>query len=1188
MTFRQFGGLKYNAKHNVVSSNFNTSNNLVIREDAGISNNLKVTNDLLVQGNTDICGNLTAYNMFLSSGNNYSTEPNAVVPKSYVDTIATGLQILTPVPCISTYDNSANTDIYPVPIYPYNVTSYYPNGFVINGYPVQLGDSVLLNDQGNHYVNAGEAVNNGVYDLSYNNTDYYFIRSTTELSLGSNAKGAYIKTTGGTINGGSGWVQVRSPAIVGIDPLLFYAFNPSSSSGYTPGIGLYTSQQGTTTYLNVDYSLNFLTGIDASGGETLNVGTNSSIVNLGSIDTSVNIAGNPYVYTPYSLGSTFSPQVINISRISNTTQITFTWTIPQFYQNISSSFQNINATLYANISGNIRTYPLITSSTTGINITTLNNIVITNQNQSSSQSGNTFTYYNSDFLSMQDSSSNQLILWYTNYSPYPNVSYAGYQAFNTINPPSVVLFNYGGTPTQNTTASVDSGFSVTNGKVTLQCYVQYIDSISFQQIGPPYITSYKIPANNYSSSGSNNRYDVAIQDVGTSLLSITTSTNANVNSQFEVSNMYPDSSYNFSVQAKNTNSGYGQLGTYNYSTPAPSYPSATFSTPSLLFNSTGKKYTNSNATLGYKFVLDSSAVNKDIINYNNIGSGFVSNNIITAVQQSGIYGKNSTNSSLNVTASLSLGSVSTNVNVTSFGTGPSFTNTSGGIIITAKTFDAYFKGNNYNQGFYLDCSTNMTITSNYAFNKPTSTLFTAALICSGNNVDPSSNYSFYIDDISLNPIYTSTDSFTINSTSNYYSNQVSGIWVLNQSKTPIFSITNLKLNNMGDYFYASPLVNYTISNGVTGNQQETDLTHVTSGISGGKFVNPITINNNSVQASSVSSSYNTSISTSITFNNLVGQNSASLPSISVICDQPSYNLITNILATSIQNLGTSVLGYKGYRVWSANVDSGIPSSFLVLTMNPPEIVPYVFINNGATIPDGTATGSTTSSSNEGYINVSYNNVWNISSNSNTNQELLIANGNFTTNSTYYKNYTTFNGNGNLNSGYDYSGLSGKKYATFAWNVSSITNVNYLNFVINFGTTTLYYSNTNSAWYFNQSFTDLLELYYRFEYNNNVNQWGQYQNGNYYATTTWITINKQIGSTYSIVNVTNQANSDNVYNISGSLISPTGSQTSGNVTFKISIPTIYLGDPNVATLYLRIGIPSGYNTFSNVLAYVTAT
>jgi hypothetical protein len=1185
MTFRQFGGLKYNTKHNAVSSNFNTSNNLVIREDAGISNNLKVTNNLLVQGNTDICGNLTAHYMFLSSGNNYSTESNSVVPKSYVDTIATGLHILKPVTCISTYDNSGNTEVYPVPIEPSNVTIYYNNGFVINGYSVQVGESVLLNDQGNYLVNQGEDVDNGVYDLSFNGNDYYFIRSSTELSLGSNAKGAYIKTTGGSINGGSGWVQVRSPAIVGIDPLLFYAFNPSTSAGYTPGIGLYTSQQGTITYLNVDSSLNFLTGIDASGGETLDVGTDSSILNLGSIDTSINIAGNPYVYTPYSLGSTFSPQVINISTSSNTTQITFTWTIPQLYQNISSSFQNINATLYANISGQIKTYPLITSSTMGINIITLNNIVITNQNTASGQSGNTFTYYNLDFLSMQDSIYNQLILWYSNYNPYPNVSYAGYSNFNTINPPSVVLFNSGETPTQNTTASVDFEFSVTNGKVTLQCYVQYIDYISLQKIGPPYITSYQIPENNYSSSGSNNRYGGAIQDSGLSTaLLISTSTNADVNSSFEVSNMYPDSSYNFYIKAKNTNSGYGELGIYNYSTPAPSYPRATFLVPTpSLFNSTGKKYANSNATLGYKFVVNSLPVDKDIINYNNIGSGFVSDNIITAVQQSGIYGTNSTNSLLNVIASL--GSVSTNVNVTSFGTGPIFTNTSGGITITAKTFDAYFKGDNYNQGFYLDCSTNMTITSSYEFYKPTSTLFTAALSCSGNNENPISNYSFYIDDINSNPIYTSTDSFTINSTSNYYSNQVSGIWVLNQSKIPIFSITNLKLNNMGNYFYASPLVNYTIGVGVSGNQQETNLSNVTSeSISSGKFVNPIIINNNNVQATSVSSAYNTNISISITFNNLFGQNSQLLPSISVICDQPSYNLITNILATSIENLGISV-GYKGYRVWSANVDSGVPNSGI---MSPSGIVPYVFINNGATIPDGTPTGSTTSTSNKGYINVSYNNVWNISSNPNANQELLIANGNFTTNNTYYKNYTTFNGNGNLNSGYDYSELSGKKYATFAWNVSSITNVNYLNFVINFGTTNLYYSNANLAWYFNQSFTDLLELYYRFEYNEDVNQWGQYSNGNYYATTTWITINKQIGYTYSINNVTNPNNSNNVYNISGSLISPTGSQTSGNVTFKTSIPTIYLGDPNVATLYLRIGIPSGYNTFSNILAYVTAT
>ena len=1176
MTFRQFGGLKYNTKHNAVSSNFNTSNNLVIREDAGISNNLKVTNDLLVQGNTDICGNLTAYNMFLSSGNNYSTQSNSVVPKSYVDTIATGLQILKPVTCISTYDNSGNTYVYPVPIYPVNVTSYYTNGFVINGYPVQLGESVLLNDQGNYADNKGEDVNNGVYDLSFNGNDYYFIRSSTELSLGSNAKGAYIKTIGGNINGGSGWVQVRSPAIVGINPLLFYAFNPSTSSGYTPGVGLYTSQQGSITYLNVDSSLNFLTGIDAPGGETLHVGTDSSILNLGSIDTSVNIAGNPYVYTPYSLGSTFSPQLINISTSSNTTQITFTWTIPQLYKNISSSFQNINATLYANISGNIKSYQILNNISSNIN--TLNNIIVTNQSSTSGfiDSNTSYNYYNQEFINMQDSSNNKLILWYSNYSPYPNVSYAGYSKFNNINPPSFVLFNYGETPTLNTTTSVDSEFSVTNGKVTLQCYVQYIDYISLQQIGPPYITSYKIPANDYSSSGSNNRYGGAIQDVGTSLLSITTSTNANVNSQFEVSNMYPDSSYNFSVQAKNTNSGYGKLGTYNYSTPAPSYPSATFSTPSpsLLFNSSGKKYTNS---FPYFFVGTTNKVTNDIINNNNISSGFVSNNIITAVQESGIYGKNSTNSSLKVTASL--GSVSTNVNVTSFGTGSIFTNTSGEITITAKTFDAYFKGNNYNQGFYLDCSTNMTITSNYAFNTPTSTLFTAALFCSGNNVNnpnPSSNYSFYIDDINSNPIYTSIGSFTINSnsTSDYYSNQVSGIWVLNKSKNPFFSITNLKLDNMGDYFYASPLVNYTISNGVNGDILETNTNNVYN-IINYKFENPIIITNSSLTGL-VSNSYYTNIKLSIKFNNLYGQGfQNNIANINVICDQPSYNLITSILATSIQNLGTSESDYKkGYRVWSANVDSGVPNSGI---MSPPGIVPYPYILSGTYLPNGSLAQSDT-----GYVSQQYSNVWNIATNTYANQELLVANGNFTTNNTYYKNYSLdFSGNGSLNSDYDYYGLSGKKYATFVWNVNSEQSNIYFQILF---TNSL--NNFQDYYYYDSNHTQKLELYYRFEYKTDVTttRWGVIGiTGRYYPNTTWISINStetgNVGVPGNII--CDSGNIKNVYWNQASI-----SANNNLYTFKTPSPVLAIN--NDARLYLRIGMPNNVdNNFSSVNCYYSS-
>lgn len=1175
MTFRQFGGLKYNAKHNVVSSNFNTSNNLVIREDAGISNNLKVTNDLLVQGNTDICGNLTAYNMFLSSGNNYSTEPNAVVPKSYVDTIATGLQILSPVPCISTYDNSANTDIYPVPIYPYNVTSYYPNGFVINGYPVQLGDSILLNDQGDHYVNAGEAVNNGVYDLSYNNTDYYFIRSTTELSLGSNAKGAYIKTTGGTINGGSGWVQVRSPAIVGIDPLLFYAFNPSSSSGYTPGIGLYTSQQGTTTYLNVDYSLNFLTGIDASGGETLNVGTNSSIVNLGSIDTSVNIAGNPYVYTPYSLGSTFSPQVINITSTPSSTKITFNWSIPQLYQNISSSFQNINATLYADISGNINTYQILNNNVTNIN--TLNNIIVTNQSSSNGFINNTtYNYYNPEFSYMQDSTYNQLILWYSNYSPYPNVSYAGYTKFASIGTPGRVFFNYGPTPTTTSPASVNSLFNVTDGTLSLPCYVEVVDTSNPSVEKPPYITNYQ---SNYTTPGSSNRYITPYNTNGSEqTFTAIANSGSYQNTTCVFQNMYPDCSYSFFVQAKNGgNPSYGNANdpSYNYSTPAPSYPPTT--KPSSLFNTNNYKYINT----GY-FVSNNTEASP-ILNINNFATSLQSDNIITPVQQSGIYGNNSLSSSLNVTAAIVHNSQtnSASVNVLSFGNGSSsFTNTSGGINVTGKTFDAYYNGGDYNKGFYLDCSTNMTITQDYFSSFTTNNnLYEAKLTCNGNGVDPSSNYSFYADNITSIPSFNYIQSFTINSTNNYYSNQVSGIWVLNQSKNPVFSVTNLQLNNMGDYFYASPLVTYNITGGAILIPTESTVTNNITTITNGKFSNPITINNNNLTklSSSVSPSYQTNISLSITFNNLFGQNSALLPNISVICDQPSYNLITNTLATSIQNLGTSVSGYKGYRVWSANVDSGIPGGG---TMDPSGIVPYPYIIDQTHTPNNTTTSyDIYTGSGKGYLDISYNNVWNISLNSNTNQELLIANGNFTTNSTYYKDYSLdFSGNGNLN---NYSGLSGKKYATFVWDVNSSQSNIY--FQIQFTNSLTQFQN---YYYYDSNHTKQLELYYRFEYKTDVTttSWGEIgSTGTYYPNTTWISINSTTTGNSGVPNdkICNSSNIKNVYWNPASITSNTYLYT-----FKAQSPVLYI--VNNARLYLRIGMPDNVtNNFSSVNCYYSS-
>lgn len=1190
MSFRQFGGLNYSARHNTVSSNSNKSNNLIVKQNAGISDNLKISNNLEVLGNTDICGNLTAYNMFLSSGIFFSTQSNAVVTKSYVDTYATGLNIQGSVITISTDGTQSYTTAYPVPIYPDNVTI----PFTINGVTFDnnenLGKAVLLNDQGDDQ-SGPDNINNGVYVFSYDNNDgnYYFIRSTTQVTSGSNSTGVYIQSLVGIFQPNSGWVQYKNPGIVGSDKLFFYPFNPSSggSTSYTPNIGLYTTVVGSATNLNVDSSLNFLTGIDASGGETLDVATQSSILNLGSTDTSVNIVGNPYIFTPYSIGSTFSPRVVNITSSSNSTQITFIWTPPAQNTSISSSIQDINATLYANISESIKTYPIITSSTSaGIDINTLSSIVITNQSTAiTGQNENTFTYYNSEFTNMLDSSYNQLILWYTNYSPYPNVSYAGYTSFQSINPPSIVLFNYNNSATINTPATVDENFNVTNGTVTLQCYVEYVDSINLQVDGPPYVSNYQILNNNYSSDGSTSRYNSAISDTGTSTLtSQTVSTNANINTQFTISDMYPDSNYNFKVQAKNSSSGYGDNGTYNYLTPVPHYPNATFSTPSFLFNADNYKYPK---TI-YFLVSDNSSITDDIINYNNITQGFVSNNIITAVQQNGTYGTNSTSSTLIVTASLN--STTTSTTVKSFGFGPNFTSSSGGITVTSKTFDAYYKGESYNQGFYLDCSTNMTISDNYDFGLPTSSQFTATLTVTGNNINPISSYNFYIDNINSTPTLNNQGTFTLNSINNHYSNQVSGIWVLNQSQSPVFSVTNLQLSNMGDYFYSSPLITYVISNGVTGNITETNTANVTN-TTGSKFQNPINITNNNLNPTTVSLSYSKSISTTIQFNNLFSQGSGTLPIINVICDQPSYNLIKNVLAQTINNLSTS--GTSGYRVWSANVDSSIPGGG---TMNPSAIVPYPYVVSGTSIPTNTATLITTASSDKGYVDIQYDNIWDILGNTVANQELLVASGNFTTSSSFYLNYSLSSvSSANLNT-VNYTGLastgnSGIKFATFAWNLNqstTYTNANYMNFVLNL-TSNIYFQSTSNTWFFDNNFTKPLYLFYRFEYTNNVSSptfWGQ-TGGNYYPNTTWISINTS--TTDTGINTINICNSNNIkdvyYNPPDS--SSSSSQVVGSITFKAARPTVNIID-YPATLYLRIGIPNGYNGFNSISCYFSGS
>ena len=295
MSFRQFGGLNYSARHNIVSSNYNTSNNLLVTQNVGqpnsyinflsdISGNINIFGNFDISGNVDISGNLTAYHIFLSSGYNYSSAENAVMPKSYIDLVSTGIVPVGQVITISTTGNNGQTTntTYPVPINSSNVGI----NFIIDGITLNVGDAVLLNDQVNQ-------VNNGVYNYINSSGNYIFQRSTTILPLGTDAVGAFVSVINGTLYGRSGWVQTYynnlDNAIVGIDSLIFSEFY---NINFKIGQGLNITTSGNNSTINIDSSLNFINYLDSTIGNT---GASGNLA-LGTLSTNTIIGptgGNP-------------------------------------------------------------------------------------------------------------------------------------------------------------------------------------------------------------------------------------------------------------------------------------------------------------------------------------------------------------------------------------------------------------------------------------------------------------------------------------------------------------------------------------------------------------------------------------------------------------------------------------------------------------------------------------------------------------------------------------------------------------------------------------------------------------------------------------------------------------------------------------------------------------------------------
>ena len=990
--------------------------------------------------------------------------------------------------------------------------------------------------------------------------------------------------------------------------------------------------------LDVSGKISFHGDLDVSGTITLNgdldiyggnINLNGGSINQinelvfssdGSIQTTAYTGGG-------GSGAAFSPPAVKIKCESNTTQILFTWPIPT-YNNTGSPFPytltNIFAYLYADISYSsgeyyYNSYNVIPDNASN-NLLDVSAIVLSNVTSNYSNgyqpdypcidksTRSVFYYYDASFVNMVSNTYNNLTLWYTNNYPYPNVGDISYNAFTTSSAPSVVSFN---TATQ---------YSSSPNNITLYCYVDRIESDSTTTTTAS-LTNYKIFAGGYNSTGSSIRYPSELPDSGpTSYITTpaytgsgtgyTNDTSFNLGPNYTGLPIFPSSPYTFYVAAQNNlNANYGPSGEYpttgtfmTEAVPTPSYTLPTSTNP--LFNPSNITYTNNNNNI-YLVSDENSPVQYDVIDISSITTDnsfcSVAGSFIVPVQSAsnlGLSGENYDQSDifLTITGEVVVESTSNSCSQSINGFYNSTTDPysytyqgtiTNGITLTTSVSDYYYEsGPQCNQGFYLMAPPVMNISSSIL--SPTNNLYTATLTTAQNPTYAGStaatydaSYNFYCDKINSTPNYVGgLGGFSVNNTDNYYA-QVSGIYVMYTS--PTFTITDLSLSNMGDYFYRSPLVSYDLSGGATTTTQETNLDNVT-GYNDDSFNETISITNDGISGILNQTQWFDNITlNSITYQNIYGSTTTVIDiSISTIVDYQSYYLAYNIIPPSIPSLNTSYS--NGYRVWSA------PS---LTTNTTPNIIPYTYIYQGSNTPYGVADVSA------GYSTIPYSNIWDISQtydSSGVYQELLIANGYFTTNNEYYLDYS-----GNYSGGipntvnYLQSNMytSGYRYATFAWTCSPNT-ISKITISINFSNT-MYLNSTTGYAYFDQA-TSLypLQLVYRLGDTEYTTYFGEYNStGNYYPNTSWISLNY-----ISSVNGTQMTgtaaynNNNTLYFDSSPTITPNASQGSASGTFTYTTGTFptsiydFSSTGDIVYLYVRIGMPYGNYGFNKVQAFAT--
>ena len=234
-------------------------------------------------------------------------------------------------------------------------------------------------------------------------------------------------------------------------------------------------------------------------------------------------------------------------------------------------------------------------------------------------------------------------------------------------------------------------------------------------------------------------------------------------------------------------------------------------------------------------------------------------------------------------------------------------------ITPTRVIDYYCKQSAEQKGFYLKTFTKITVDVAGVSAGSAQNTLTATQTFSNGATGTSASTSFYYDTSVTTVPYGTINAISIPID---YFKPVCGVYIL--YGTPTIGI-DVSANNMGSYFYCSPLITYKYTNGAnTVISSESTLDAVVSGIDigGGRFTNGnLGFKSSFTTASAdLTSTYSTSITIDASASNVYGTGQITSKTIKVITDGPSY-----VLAYSVQSIPTLNVTEPtaGFRIWSA-------------------------------------------------------------------------------------------------------------------------------------------------------------------------------------------------------------------------------------------------------------------------------